>query len=124
MARDSKDLYVLASCRHRNEDFGEALLSVGPLPNVALFRLTKWFPTLQRLSASSHSRLVVRLDGHPPPVEYANDLVEHALARWRDHHGEWSLSEPASTGVLSREWDALMAPALPRLAERLKDNPL
>ncbi len=37
MARDSEGFYLVASCRYRHEDFGEALLPVYPLPLDALF---------------------------------------------------------------------------------------
>ena len=122
MARDSETFCLVASCRYRNDAFGEALLPVSPLPPDALFRLTEWFPALQRLTAPSRARLVNRLDGHPRAVEYANDLVADAFNKWHDQNGEWSLPAPPSPDDIKREWTALVAPALPAVAERLKDN--
>jgi len=122
MAQDADACYLVASCRYRNADFGEALLPVGPLPADALFRLTEWFPALNRLSTASRARLVARFDGHPRAVEYANDLVADALRRWRDTHGDWSLPEPPAPVDLEKEWETLIEPALPRVAKKLEDN--
>ena len=122
MARGSEAFYLVASCRYRNDAFSDALLPVTPLPPDALFRLTEWFPALRRLTTGSRARLVDRLDGHPRAVEYANDLVADALTKWRNTKGEWSLPEPPSPEDIDREWQELVAPALPKVAEKLKDN--
>ena len=97
-------------------------MPVSPLPPDALFRLTAWFPALQRLTASTRARLVGRLEGHPRAVEYADDLVGDALNKWRDRKGEWSLPEVPAPEDIEREWTELVEPALPAVAERLKDN--
>ncbi|MCH8084301.1 MAG: TIR domain-containing protein, partial [Myxococcales bacterium] len=122
MARDTKALYVIASCRYRNDAFASALLPVTPLPADALFRLTEWFPALQRLATLTRARLVSRLDGHPRAVEYANDLVEDAFTKWRDTQGEWALSVPPKPEEVEQEWLELVNPCLPQVAEKLKDN--
>jgi|GEM_PF-1787132 len=122
MARDTQSFYLIASCRYRNDDFNSALLPVSPLPADALFRLTAWFSALQRLTTNTRANLVARLDGHPRAVEYANDLVEHAFVNWRDKHGEWTLSNPPQREELEREWEELVQPCLPQVAEKLKDN--
>ena len=122
MARDSENSYLVASCRYRNDAFGNALLPVTPLPPDALFRLTEWFQALRRLTTSSRAQLIARLDGHPRAVEYANDLVADAFTKWRNTKGEWSLPEPPSPEDIDREWKELVAPALPKVAEKLKDN--
>ena len=122
LARDSDAFYLVASCRYRNDAFSESLLPVMPLSDGALFRLTEWFPALQRLTADSRARLAARLDGHPRAVQYANDLVADELTKWRNTHGEWSLPAPPLPEDVTREWETLIAPALPEVAERLKDN--
>ena len=118
MARGSKKFYLVASCRYRHEDFGDALLPVSPLPPDALFRLTAWHPALQQL----HARTRARLDGHPRAVDYANDLVAKALIDWKDRHGPWSLSTPPKDEEIEQEWQNLVRPALPAVTEKLKDN--
>ena len=55
-------------------------------------------------------------------MEYANDLVEDALAKWRDKRGEWVLSEPPKSEEVEEEWLELVKPCLPQVAEKLKDN--
>ena len=122
MAQGSEAFYLVASCRYRNDALSDALLPVTPLPPDALFRLTEWFPALRRLTTRSRAQLVDRLDGHPRAVEYADDLVAYALTKWRNTKGEWSLPEPPSPEDVDREWGELVAPALPKVAEKLKDN--
>ena len=79
-----------------------------PLPADALFRLLGWFPALRRLTVAARARLVDRLAGHPRAVEFANDLLKDAFARWSRLHGEWR-----PTADLDREWTQLVEPALP-----------
>ena len=122
MARDSESFYLVASCRYRHADFGDALMPVSPLPPDALFRLTAWHPSLQKLHARTRARLVGRLDGHPRAVDYADDLVKNALTDWTNKHGKWSLSTPPKDEEIEKEWDKLVGPALPAVAEKLKDN--
>ena len=122
MARDTKALYVIASCRYRNDAFTNALLPVTPLPADALFRLTEWFPSLQRLATVTRARLVSRLDGHPRAVQYANTLVEDALEKWRDTRGGWVLSVLPKSEEIEAEWEKLVNPCMPQVAEKLKDN--
>ena len=122
MARDSESFYLVASCRYRHADFGDALMPVSPLPPDALFRLTAWHPSLQKLHARTRARLVGRLDGHPRAVDYADDLVAKALTDWTNKYGTWSLSTPPKDEEIEQEWDRLVGPALPAVAEKLKDN--
>ena len=49
---------------------------------------------MRRLSGVARAGLVERLAGHPRAVEFANDLVAHALAAWEDDCGPWQLSDP------------------------------
>ena len=122
MARQTKAFYLIVSCRYRSEAFASTLLPVTPLPADALFRLTEWFPALQQLTPDSRVRLVSRLHGHPRAVEYANDLVEDALVKWRDTQGEWATSVPPKPEEIEQEWHELVSPCLPQVAEKLKDN--
>ncbi|MFY9824093.1 MAG: tetratricopeptide repeat protein [Thermoanaerobaculia bacterium] len=117
LAQDGDRLYLVASCRYRNPDFAGALLPVTPLPPDALFRLMSWFPALRRLSPSNRARLVGLLAGHPRAVEYANDLLAHALAVWEDRHGPWPEGEDPE-----REWKDLIAPVLPKVQDKLWAN--
>ncbi len=117
LAQDGDRLYLVASCRYRNPDFAGALLPVSPMPPDALFRLMSWFPALRRLSPSNRARLVGLLAGHPRAVEYANDLLAHALAVWEDRHGPWQEGEDPE-----REWADLVAPVLPKVQDKLWAN--
>lgn len=121
-ARDGDKLYVVASCRYCHDDFGEALLPVGPLSPDALYRLMGWFPGLRRLAAGSRAQLVQRLDGHPRAVEYANTLIEDALWRWNQKTGRDYPAAGTEPADLEREWDDLLEPALPQVQEQLWDN--
>ncbi len=114
-----RELVVVASCRYRHPDFAGALIPVAPLPNDALYRMMRWFPGLRRLSGAAREGLVARLAGHPRAVEFANDLIAHSLATWEDDHGPWRLSDPPSAAELEREGRELVAPALPRVQEKL-----
>ncbi len=122
LARDSDRLYLVASCRYRNEDFTGSLLPISPLPPDALYRLMGWFPALRRLSGPSRVRLVGRLAGHPRAVEYCNDLLAHALAEREDRGAPWRLPEDPTEADLEREWAELMEPVLPRVRDKLWAN--
>jgi tetratricopeptide (TPR) repeat protein len=122
-ARDTSKLTVVASCRYRNDDFRKALIPVGPLPAGALFRLMGWFPGLQRLSVGSRLRLASMLDGHPRAVEFANDLVEHALDSWEEKTGRaWTLPAEPTADDLNREWTDIVEALLPQVEEKLSDD--
>src|SRR5262249_15448666 len=63
------------------------------------------------------------LDGHPRAVEFANDLVAHALDAWEATSGrEWLPPADPTAADLAREWDEVVAPALPRIEEKLGDD--
>ncbi len=114
---------MVASCRYRNDQFGRALIPVGPLPAGALFRLMAWFPGLRRLSVGSRFRLAELLDGHPRAVEFANDLVEYALDAWEDRTGRaWALPAEPAPEDLTREWTEIVEKLLPQVAEKLRDD--
>jgi tetratricopeptide (TPR) repeat protein len=121
-AEDSDRLYVVASCRYRHADFGRALLPVALLPADALYRLMGWFPALRRLASATRAELVQRLAGHPRAVEFANTLLDKALADWQESHGAWRLPAALTETDLKREWDLLVAPALPRVQDQLWAN--
>jgi tetratricopeptide (TPR) repeat protein len=115
LARQTDNFYVVASCRYMNSGFAGALLPVSPLPTDALLRLMNWFPSLRRLSFASQVQLVGRLAGHPRAVEYADDLVAHALAVWEERHDRWQEGN-------WREWSDLVEPVLPKVQDRLQAN--
>jgi hypothetical protein len=96
-------------CRHRNEDFNRYTVPVSPLPPDALYRLMGWFPGLRRLSTSSRTRLVGRLAGHPRAVEFANDLIQDSLDRYKDPQGDWKLPDRPQESDIEREWHQLVA---------------
>jgi tetratricopeptide (TPR) repeat protein len=124
-ARDSEDLYVVASCRYRNQDFTGALLPVSPLPADALFRLMGWFPALRQLSIANRVRLVERLAGHPRAVEFANDLLTGVEAAQEGGESPtWKVSEDRSarTADVEREWKQLMEPILPVVEGKVWDD--
>ncbi len=91
LAEGGDKLWLIASCRYQNDDFLDILLPVTPLPEDALFRLTGWFETLQRLAPATRARLVRRLDGHPRAVEYTEDLVKAQWQRRQRRQGVWCL---------------------------------
>ncbi|MFY9823556.1 MAG: tetratricopeptide repeat protein [Thermoanaerobaculia bacterium] len=122
LARDNDRLSLVASCRYRNPDFAGTLLPVSPMPPDALYRLMGWFPALRRLSGPSRARLVSRLAGHPRAVEYANDLLAHALAEREDRGVPWRLPENPTEADLEREWAELAEPELPGVQEKLWAN--
>lgn len=122
VAQENDRFYLVASCRYRNPDFAGAMLPVSPLPSDALYRLMSWFPALRRLSSPSRVRLVGRLAGHPRAVEYANDLLAHALAEREDRDGTWRLPENPGEADLDREWIELVEPVLPRVQDKLWAN--
>jgi hypothetical protein len=115
-------LFIVASCRYQNNDFGDALIPVNLLPDDAVFRLMEWFPALRRLSIPSRRELVARLDGHPRAVEFANDLIQDALSRWGRRYGEWRLPDRPTREGVTKEWNQLVEPALPKVQQKLRDN--
>jgi hypothetical protein len=121
-ARDTDKLYLVASCRYRNEDFEGFTLPVSPLPADALYRLMGWFSGLRRLAGRTRAGLVGRLAGHPRAVEFANDLIEDAFRRWKDRHGGWQLPARPGDKDVEREWRQLVEPALPKVHEKLWDD--
>ena len=115
-------LFIVASCRYQNKDFGDALIPVNLLPDDAVFRMMEWFPALRRLSVPSRRGLVDRLDGHPRAVEFANDLIQDALTRWGKRYGEWRLPDRPTPEGVAKEWNQLVEPALPKVQQKLRDD--
>lgn len=112
MVQRVENLYVVASCRYRNQSFAGVLFPVSPLPSDALFRLMSWFPALRRLCLESRVRLTNCLAGHPRAVEYAEDLLFHALSEHEDRYGRWNGG--------SEEWTTILEPTLPQVHEKLQ----
>ena len=113
-------LAVVASCRYRNPDLQPHLLSLGQMTDDALFRLMGWFAGLRRLAAANRGVLADRLAGHPRAVDYLDALVRDRLERWDREHGQRA---PARTGdERKREWDEVVEPALPTLAEQIEED--
>jgi len=112
-AEDAQDLYLVASCRYRNDDYADALMPVSPLPTAALYRMIAWFRWLRNLSPRTRLRLAERLHGHPRAVEFANDLMSKA---WRETELDAASLEPKA------EWDTLVEPVLPKVQKRLWDD--
>src|SRR5262249_56547812 len=105
LAQDDGRLRLVPSCRYRHDDFGAAVIPVARLSDDALFRLMGWLPGLRRLSYGTRAMLVQRLDGHPRAVEYANDLIEHALSQWEARHDRKWIAPASPTLVDSAlEW--------------------
>ena len=119
MAGAVEHLYVVASCRYRHADLAPALVPVSPLGDADLFRLMAWFPALRRLSARTRARLVERLAGHPRAVEFLDDLMAAALREWEERRGAWRAPAWGDAAALDREWEQLVAPALPVVDERI-----
>jgi hypothetical protein len=101
MAKAGDRLYLVASCRYRNEDFERYTIPVSPLPADAVYRLMGWFAGLRRLSVRTRARLVDRLAGHPRAVEFAGDLI---------HRMRWPVTRIGTAlgscrpGLWSRSW--------------------
>ena len=91
-------LFVVASCRYINDDFGDALIPVNLLPDDAVFRMMEWFPALRRLSVPSRRMLVDRLDGHPRAVEFANDLIQDCAESLGPTLRRMAIARSANTG--------------------------
>jgi tetratricopeptide (TPR) repeat protein len=119
-ARNSDRLYVVASSRYRHEDFGAALVPVGPLPSDAVYRLMSWFPALRRLSHASKVKLVAKLEGHPRAVEFADALVAERLAEQEGRYGQWI--PPTNDSEEAAEWCNLVDSVLPQVHGRIQDD--
>ena len=119
LSEGSDKLRTVASCRYRNKDFEAVRIPVARLPSDALFRLMPWFPSLRRLSSIGRARLVDRLGGHPRAVEFIHDLIRDRLLRWEEGSGSWLTPDASNADRLEREWDEIIAPALPDVQELL-----
>ena len=113
-------LAVMTSCRYRNQAFTEHIIPVPEMTDSAIFRMMGWFDGLRRLSVVNRARLVNRLHGHPRAVEFLEDLIIKAIRDWEDRRGQWVT--PTAGDDIQREWDGLIAPALPEVEERLRQD--
>ncbi|TAK22884.1 MAG: CHAT domain-containing protein [Chloroflexota bacterium] len=111
---------IVASCRYRHDDFADHVLPLGRLSDDALFRLTAWFPGLRRLAAQNRERLVTRMSGHPRAVEWLDKLVQKSLLEWEQRCGEWPV--PRDDASSQREWEQIVAPALPPVDQQLTQD--
>jgi tetratricopeptide (TPR) repeat protein len=113
------NLYVVASCRYRNDDLDGARLSVSPLADVDLFRLMSWFPALRRLSTPTRGRLAARLSGHPRAVEFLEALIAASIRTWESSHGEWAPPSVRDEEGCRQEWKQLVEPVLPKVQDEI-----
>ncbi len=114
------NLSVMASCRYRNRDFGSQMIHVPEMSSDAIFRMMGWFDGLRQLSVINRAKLVSRLHGHPRAVEFLADLIDKSMKDWEDKRGQWVT--PAAAEGADDEWEKLIAPALPMVEERLRQN--
>jgi tetratricopeptide (TPR) repeat protein len=122
-AENTTQLWLLASSRYFNDSIPfKYQFPVSPLKRDAVFRLTKWFAALRRLSWRARSRLAECLDGHPRAVELANALVDHALERWEFVRGQWRTPDPSDEKEVKEEWEGLVGPALPAVQGKLESD--
>lgn len=122
-AENTSQLRLLASSRYFNSSIpSKYQFPLAPLNRDAIFRLTKWFPALLRLSWRTRSRLAERLAGHPRAVELADALVDHALEQWESVRGHWRTPDSSNEKAVVAEWEELVKPALPDVQERLESN--
>ncbi|MEM8558922.1 MAG: tetratricopeptide repeat protein [Bacteroidota bacterium] len=119
-AEQSERLVLVASVRYRHPDFDGAYVPVTDLGPHAVFRLMAWFPALRRLSAATRAKLVGKLQGHPRAVEFLDALLRDALRKWEDRRGSWRM--PDTEEGEAEEWTRLMSPALPTVAQQLRDD--
>lgn len=111
---------ILASCRYRNPSFNRHIVHVGDMGDDAIFRMMGWFPGLRRLSSAARARLVARLHGHPRAVDFLEELIAPALARWEDQRGAWTA--PSTRAEVEQEWRELVVPALPQVEGPLRQD--
>ncbi|MBW2736701.1 MAG: CHAT domain-containing protein, partial [Deltaproteobacteria bacterium] len=122
-AENTAQLRLLASTRYINSSFPTKYqFPLAPLGRDAIFRLTKWFPALRRLSWRTRAHLAERLAGHPRAVELTNTLVDHALAQWELVRGPWRTPDSSDEKAIANEWEKLVRPALPDVQGRLESN--
>lgn len=119
LAEASGTLFIVASCRYRNADFEDHLVTVSPLDAADTFRLMAWFPSLRRLSIRSRMRLTQRLSGHPRAVQFADDLVRAAIRAHERRNGDWIAPNPRDAVAAEREWTDLIVPHLPNVDEKI-----
>lgn len=113
-------LFLVASCRYRNDRLNDHTLAIKNLGNSALFRLMGWFKGLRQLASHNRAQLVGKLHGHPRAVEYLNDLIESTLKTWTNRYGEYALATTET--AIQTEWDTLIAPVLPEVEDQLREN--
>jgi tetratricopeptide (TPR) repeat protein len=115
-------LCIITSCRYYNEAFNDYVIHVSEMTDNAIFRMMSWFDGLRRLSVVNRTRLVRLLRGHPMAVELLDDLVRKALSDWKSKYGEWDTPLSGDTDSITKEWERIIAPALPKAEERFVQN--
>ena len=111
-------LALLASCRYQHPDLRNAQVSFRQLPDDALWRLMGWFPALRRLSLESRGKFIERLAGHPRSVEFLEQLIKQTMDRWEETHGDFAEAQLDP----DREWQEIVEPVLPGVAEQLSED--
>jgi len=117
-----ENLCVIGSCRYRNKGFDDCTIPVPEMGDNAIFRMMGWFDGLRSLSLPNRARLVSLVHGHPRVVEFLDDLINKALIDWKDDVGEWDTPSNEDVEAIKREWDRIIAPAIPKVEDRLKEN--
>ncbi|WP_089935670.1 tetratricopeptide repeat protein [Candidatus Entotheonella palauensis] len=113
-------LSVVASCRYRHAAFEAHTLHIRDMNPASIFRMMGWFEGLRQLSLPSRAKLVERLHGHPRAVAFLDDLVRNALTTWTSRCGEWVT--PRTPEAIRKEWEDLIASALPEAEAQLRSN--
>jgi tetratricopeptide (TPR) repeat protein len=117
-----ENLCVIGSCRYRNKGFDDCTIPVPEMGDNAIFRMMGWFDGLRSLSLPSRAKLVSLVHGHPRMVEFLDDLIKEALIDWKNDVGEWDTPSNEDVEAIKREWDRIIAPAIPKVEDRLEEN--
>jgi len=117
-----ENLCVIGSCRYRNKGFDDCTIPVPEMGDNAIFRMMGWFDGLRSLSLPSRAKLVSLVHGHPRVVEFLDDLINKALIDWKNDVGEWETPSNEDVEAIKREWDRIIAPAIPEVEDRLEEN--
>jgi len=115
-------LCVIGSCRYRNRDFNDCTIPVSEMGDNAIYRMMGWFDGLRSLSLPNRATLVSLVHGHPMVVELLDDLTKNAMTDWKDTSGKWETPSNDDDVAIKREWDQIIAPAIPKVEDRLKEN--
>jgi len=86
----------------------------------AIYRMMNWYDALRRLSHPGKAYLASRVQGHPRAVEFLDDAIGHQLEEYEDLRGRWTA--PRTEEAVERETEELIAPALPKVDGRLRED--